>query len=35
MQKALEQIVIVEEYNRQLVQLRQEKAELCEQVERW
>ena len=35
MQKALEKIVTVVEYNRQLVQLRQEKAAFCEQAERW
>ena len=35
LQKALEQIATVGEYHRQLVELRQEKAELCEQAERW
>ena len=34
MQNTLEQIVTVAEYHRQLVQLRQDKALLCEQAER-
>ena len=35
LQKALEQIATVGEYHRQLIELRQEKEELCVQAERW
>ena len=35
MQNALGQMVTIAEYHKQLVELRQDKAQLCEQAERW